>query len=55
MNKYLLTIIGLTLTTIGIVTFMILKSQNIGMILMIIGFLLCLGNLIFIIRKTNKT
>jgi len=54
MKNYILIILGLLFATIGIMSNLILDTITFGLILQILGFLLCLMNLIFILKKMHK-
>jgi len=55
MKNYILTFFGLLLSTIGVISFfMISNSRNIGMILMVFGFLVILINLIINLKNMHR-
>lgn len=54
MKNYILTILGLAVSTIGTMSNLVLESITFGLTLQILGFLLCLINLIFILKGMHK-
>jgi hypothetical protein len=55
MKKNKLTFLGILFSTIGIIVFfMVSNSRNIGIILMILGFLFSLTNLVNRVKKSGN-